>query len=225
MLHQSGLHMQSSKSHPLSLVCTFIGALLFCPIDTLSQAKSTLVSRDTLTTLSGSVYDLFTREPVPDATIQIADSRNLTSSDSTGAFAIHNLPPGCYTVRIRCLGYFRISIDSVRTPQVKPLHLGLRARLIHQDTEGVAEIAREDIAQGRVQIRIAGLIAIRDTLKEAAIRRIEARYGFQSVYSGCTDVIADLYNRTVYQYLDSLNGNGWRDKFEKEVQAVRTRKK
>jgi hypothetical protein len=63
--------------------------------------------------LSGTLKDATTNEPIPYAIIFIAPFANETCTDSAGQFVLPNLTPGYYCLTIRMIGYLRKTIHGI----------------------------------------------------------------------------------------------------------------
>ncbi len=64
-------------------------------------------------TLTGTVSDRRTRQPLPAVSVQLLPTTKGVSTDSRGFFDFHNLPGGVYTLRLSSVGYR--SVDTTLT--------------------------------------------------------------------------------------------------------------
>lgn len=77
-------------------------------------------------TLSGTIVEQSSQEPLPGAHILLTDSRNATVSDKDGMFVFESLPAGTYALSVSYLGYETLEIE-VELREVTFLRLELRA--------------------------------------------------------------------------------------------------
>jgi hypothetical protein len=104
-----------------SLVTPVITVVLsFVLLGQLSAQTSTQISTQTPTTtptqtVRGTVLNSATQQPIPGATVRIAELAKGTNARPDGTFAIKTIPSGRYTVRVSALGYEPYSAPVVVT--------------------------------------------------------------------------------------------------------------
>ncbi len=64
-------------------------------------------------TLRGKVYDLHSKDALPEASVQLKGTEYGTSSDDQGVFRFDNLPVGRYRVQVTFVGYDTLLIEEV----------------------------------------------------------------------------------------------------------------
>ncbi len=75
--------------------------------------------------LSGSVRDARTSQPIPDAIVQLVEARRIVASGQDGSWSFDNVANGTYSIRARRLGYEEIVI-SVRTDTMRGRSIDIR---------------------------------------------------------------------------------------------------
>ncbi len=81
--------------------------------------------------------------------------------------------------------------------------------------------AKADIAKNNPQIVYVG----ESILTPADLNKVSKKYGFEIVGLGCTlsgveQNGIDIYNSQINNYLDKLNGNGWKSEYTKEIDSL-----
>mgnify|MGYP001321684951 CR=1 FL=1 len=97
-----------AHSLPLVVLGVLAASLLF-PAESRSQSTGTI---------SGTVLDVQTREPLPLANVVIKETQRGTATDERGNFTIADLPPGSYTLVVSIVGHLTREIPGV---SVSPL--------------------------------------------------------------------------------------------------------
>ena len=92
-------------SSRLALFCLFVGFILVQSPFAAQSAVLSLDERPVTGSLTGSVTDISTAQPLAGANILIENSEWGAASDSWGKFRIPDVPVGSYTVRIEMMGY------------------------------------------------------------------------------------------------------------------------
>lgn len=74
-------------------------------------------------TLSGFVTDAQTGEPLPGATVKLEGTNRGAAIDTTGFFAIEDIPPKSYTIAVSFVGYqpetrYNVEVNSGRNPDL-----------------------------------------------------------------------------------------------------------
>ncbi len=59
----------------------------------------------TAQTLTGTVTDAETSEPLPFTSVYLSNTTYATDSDTTGAYTLAGIPAGRYTLAVRVVGY------------------------------------------------------------------------------------------------------------------------
>lgn len=85
--------------------------------------------------------------------------------------------------------------------------------------------AKKDIKKGKVQILETGLILPEPNVdwekKQEAGKIAEHEFGYKTIYLGCTVTHGiEIYNSTVEDYLEKVNGKNWRTKKRKIVDSI-----
>lgn len=91
----------------------------------------------------GKVVDATSNEPIEYATIAVLRIRDSSavgvgSTNSDGSFAVQNIPPGRYVVKISFVGYKNYFVDSLRVTPGQPVHLGTIS--LHSTAEEIGEV-------------------------------------------------------------------------------------
>ena len=132
----------------------------------------------------------------------------LIRSDERGVAYFKDVPPGRYRLKVSLKGYFPEFIDSLtlHADSVVPKSLQL------YPYNGVTEYdAYDDLAKGIVRI-------FRSEWFLGPGVYVSSKYGFRIELKCCdTTFKFDRYNNVVYEYLDSLNGPGWYDKYMRDL--------
>lgn len=84
---------------------TFFLMKKYLPLLAFAFAFPLLLTAQNSGTLSGSVIDRNSQQPVPGATVELAPAGIRTITDSVGNFFLQNLPPATYSVRVTAVGY------------------------------------------------------------------------------------------------------------------------
>ncbi|MGC8802905.1 MAG: carboxypeptidase regulatory-like domain-containing protein, partial [Bacteroidales bacterium] len=86
---------------------------------TISAQRPTAYGGEERSSIAGKVVDASSNEPIEFAIIAVLRSRDSSavgvgSTTSDGSFAVQNIPPGRYRVKISFVGYKNHVVDSVR---------------------------------------------------------------------------------------------------------------
>lgn len=164
------------------------------------------------TKITGNVKSLKYQEPIIGATVVLDSSSYETLTDINGDFTITNVTPGIHKLKISYLLYETQIIDHIviNKGETKSFNIDLE--------EWGKSDAENDIKNGDVKILVEGMIV---TCKPAeVINELCRQYGFKYEYTGCVIIGVDNYNKRVYEYLDQLNGTGWREDFETRLKDL-----
>lgn len=161
--------------------------------------------------VSGRVLDSQTKAGIQFADVIIINTLFSASTDSSGYFTINGIKEGDYEFSVNCIGYrgitknFSLSSDSINYIKIE-LEYGTQT----------ASDARKDIQNGIIRLYLFGWPIYSPKYLELA-----EKYGFEIGFTGCYPAIVEPYNEVMYEYLETKYGNGWREKFEKEMLEIR----
>jgi hypothetical protein len=121
------------------------------------QAHS-LYAQGSQATLQGTVRDELTREPLEGAQVLVVEAQKGALTDSAGRFAIRDLAPGTYSVRVQMIGYADLTLYEVRvqTGGNTPLTLDVRPTAETQEVVINAQVFSRS-SQELVSTRSIGL--------------------------------------------------------------------
>ena len=192
-------------------------------IELLPFCAATAQGARTINTIYGVLLERDSAESVIGAQVKLPGLGLSTKSDLEGNFKFVNLPPGIYSVIVSDSDLWESThVDSIVVPREdRPLIFFLRERPI---CDGEA-MALKDLAHGIVILRAPGMIGLPRGWDSTEERRIELKYGFMTYESGCTDFCFSEYNKVVDKYLDYRNGPGWRERYSREIEEYRNRKR
>ncbi|MGC8824098.1 MAG: TonB-dependent receptor domain-containing protein [Bacteroidales bacterium] len=110
---------------------------------TISAQRPTAYGGGERSSIAGKVVDASSNEPIEFAIIAVLRSRDSSavgvgSTTSDGSFAVQNIPPGRYRVKISFVGYKNHVVDSVRLMPGQTIQLGTIA--LHSTTEEIGEV-------------------------------------------------------------------------------------
>jgi len=191
----------------MKVTITFLAINLFSLPLTFAQIKC-----DTCATIKGIVLDEKTIEPLIGANVILLNTNRGAATDINGFFIINNIPLGTYSVRASYIGYSSQIKDSVVLKSHDTLSITFEL------VTGWGGDAREDIRNGIVRILIGGLPVFCASFDE--VNELCSEYGFEYELMGCMFFGREKYNEQVYNYLDSLNGVGWREQFDKDMDEL-----
>lgn len=103
--------MKQIQTHIHALLITL---LLFIVAGTAATAQGII---------TGSVLDRATQEPVLGATVTVLDTKFGAVTDLEGKYAIRNIPPGSYRIRVSSIGYEPVVVSDVVVDRAKPVVL------------------------------------------------------------------------------------------------------
>jgi hypothetical protein len=160
----------------------------------------------------GKVADARTGKLLDDAIIWTAPQSTSTRTDSKGAYSIPRVPLGIYSIKAYAFEYEE---DSACSISILPNTIDTVDFKVY--SIGTSE-ARKDIAKGIIQLGVMGLV-IR-TIPEKIENKLTLKYGFIYNNNNFADRYIPGYNETVLEYLDKLNGKGWKLKFDREYDSL-----
>jgi len=109
-------------------------------------------------TLSGTITDASTHQPLPFINIILKGTRIGGSTDSQGKYSVKNIPPGTYVVMIAAVGYKTVEMNDI---------------VINDDRQFDAELTLSEVSLGEVSVYGASLRPERITNAPAAVSVIE----------------------------------------------------
>lgn len=183
---------------------------LFLPF-TFAQRTST-ANCDTYVTIKGIVLDEETKGPLIGANVSLINTNYGAATDINGFFIIKNVPCGTYSIRASYIAYNTQVKDSVILNSNDTLVIDFELYM------GWDKDAYDDIKKGIVRILVGGLPVFCTSFDE--INDLCKEYGFRYEIMGCSFFGGGRYNDQVYEYLDSLNGVGWREQFDKDMNEL-----
>jgi hypothetical protein len=132
----------------------------------------------------------------------------LIKSDEHGVVSFKSVPRGLYRLKVSLKGYFPEFIDSLMIHADSVVSKSLQM----YPYNGVTEYdAYEDLAKGIVRL-------FRSEWLLGPGVYVSAKYGFRIELKCCDSTFKfDRYNNVVYEYLDSLNGPGWYEKYMRDL--------
>ena len=161
--------------------------------------------------IKGSLTDYETKFPIESAFVSLENTSFLTTSDSAGQFSLFRVPPGKYQLSVLGIGY-RKEVREILIAADSSVILNFQLTDASAFTE---EDARRDLARGVVRIWLNAWPIIPNGLTS-----LTESYGFKYEFTGCWPRSVDRYNKTIYDYLDSLHGgSNWQKKF-KDAEAL-----
>lgn len=118
--------------------------IVFLIIASIGFACST--SAQITQTIRGVVTDAVTREPLPFATVQVADMKDrICITDSLGKFQIKNVTVGRHSVRCQYVGFQTVDLNDVLVTSAKETTIDVR---LHEDQTTLADvIVRPNLAK------------------------------------------------------------------------------
>jgi hypothetical protein len=165
-------------------------------------------------TIRGRVFEAETGEGLWGAIVVFQGSRYGDVAKEDGRFFVNAVLPGVYTVVASCVGWDKAEKTiTVRGGDTITIDLAL-------EPWGTRE-AHEDISAGRAKIRWYGLLVRAVPLwMRAQEDSVTKKYGFTYEEMGCRIRVGDGYNDVVSQYLDKRNGEGWRERLDREYHLL-----
>ena len=167
---------------------------------------------DTCATIKGIVLDKEFKEPLIGANVILLDTNLGAVTDIEGLYIIKNIPRGTYSVRASYVGYNTQVKDNFVLKSNDTLSIAFELPV------GWDKDAYDNINNGIVRILVGGLVAYCAPFDE--VNDLCREYGFEYQLMGCSFFYGERYNEQVYEYLDSLNGVGWREQFDKEMDEL-----
>ena len=162
--------------------------------------------------IKGNVIDYETKEPLIGVTVVLDSNTYETSTDIYGDFIINKVESGYYKLKFEYILYETQILDSIE------LKAG-ETKTINIEMKGWGKLeAEKDINNGNVMILVEGLVALCKPLD--IINELCKEYGFKYELTGCVPIGVSRYNARVYDYLDELNGEGWKDKFKEKLDEL-----
>lgn len=161
------------------------------------------------TRITGNVKSLVWKEQIIGATVVLDSSDDKILTDFDGNFTITNIKPGTHKLTISYLLHETQIIDSIEinNGETKTLNIEMQ--------EWGKSAAEKDIKNGNIQILIGGMVAFCADFDK--VNEICKEFGFEYVLMGCGFLETETYNKIVYKYLDEVNGECWREKFDKRM--------
>ena len=104
-------------------------------------------------TLSGRIFDAYSLESLPGASISISPGNLGAAADSSGRFFIEDLDPGYYQLLVSYIGYEETRITDIWIRNGNPVELEIAmTRQVSQLTEVVVRGRQEQLELGRLSI-------------------------------------------------------------------------
>ncbi|HMD13038.1 MAG TPA: carboxypeptidase-like regulatory domain-containing protein [Bacteroidota bacterium] len=207
------------------IIPIFIFLLWASVLNYIAFSQSSNQQTQSLFTVSGTVIDLTTKEPIINATVMI--EKKGTTTDSSGHFIFNGIPVGKHRIAAASWFPYSFAADSISVPFNGIFTISLSFTHCHT----YEEIARRDIDSGHVYLRQASGLTTTNHPPEdsnllSAIKSLKARFGFETWDTGCIhDPCDQFYNKIVNSYLDKRNGKDWHDQYEKELAEILANKK
>jgi hypothetical protein len=170
---------------------------------------------DSCATLFGKVLDSNTKEPLVGANVLLELPDLGAATDIDGHYIIKNIRSGMYNIKCSYIGYMTQIVDSVLLASFEKKEINIE---MVDEGEGLALEADEDIKNGDIKILIGGLPVFCAPFDE--VNDLCEEYGFKYELMGCSFLWTSKYNEKVYKYLDEINGEGWKERFEKELDEL-----
>jgi hypothetical protein len=182
-------------------------ALLFGVLFTANCLKAQNVTKDL--TIFGQVKVLVGKEvtkPLEYVWIEIKELKNITLADSLGHFKLNIKRPGAYKINLRGIGYQNCDTTINLQPE-DSLNIYIKVA----DCNINDTTAKHDIKKEKIQLLLVGGIVPTRLNNQ---NEFEKKYGLKYIDYGdqlpaSLECLA-LYNRTIFEYLDSQFGKSWR---------------
>jgi len=173
-------------------------------------------------TVIGKIIDEDNGLPLRYAAVTVSGTGRGAVSNQEGIFLIDSIPAGMYALRASLIEYRGQQKDSVRVLSGQTTQVSFS--LVNQRPDSLTWVMRanKDIARGEIHLLTCGLMIL--SVPESVLTYVANKYGFHyqdertDSNDGC-----QIYNEVVYKYLDKLNGNGWRKRFELELKSYERR--
>jgi hypothetical protein len=169
-------------------------------------------------TIVGTVVDHRSGESLYSVNIVIDGTYLGAATNLDGYYSILNVPAGIYGLKASMIGYAPQRRDSVLVRLGDTVHVDFRMR----DMCAVwADIARKDLAEGKVRLLSGGLTVF--TVPRDEVDKLTRKYGFVYDLMGCTFMCEQEYNEVVMKYLEARNGVDWWERYIRESEALQKR--
>lgn len=189
---------------------------MFLILNCFTDVNSQIISKyDSCATLVGKIVDANTKEPLVGASVVLLSISKGAATDNNGNYFILDIMPGLYNIEFSDLGYSKRIIENVL---LKPKEKKTINFELPDWADDLALQADEDIKNGKIQILVGGMVAFCGDFDE--VNEICKEFGFEYVIMGCGFLWESKYNEKVYKYLDEVNGDCWREKFEKRMKEL-----
>jgi len=169
----------------------------------------------------GTIDEYPTNQPVPYTNISLLNNEdslvNGTVSDFEGNYKINKIPFGKYSLEITQLGYLDQKISDVEIRNGENLRIDISLKDYSYQYE---ETAKQEIANGDVEIWLGGLINNPSKIPDSLANSIHKKYGFRLVLIGCDPTGEDKHNAIIKEYLDKRNGENWEEKMNAELEVL-----
>lgn len=168
-----------------------------------------------LGTITGIVTDEESGKPIVGAAVTVAGSQYGTYTDPHGNYQF-SIPRGYAKLIFSMIGYVGKVIDSVNVVHRHPVRIDCKLSNRTPDSLFWQTKAKTDIGAGDVHFMSWGLALPCD---KSLFDSINSKYGFKYIDQGGPVNILEgrVYNQVVEAYLDSVNGRGWRERYNQEL--------
>lgn len=138
--------------------------------------------------ISGIVIDAKTKAPLAGVNVSIVNTNKGSATDTKGYFAILNVPPGTYDIRVSMIGYAKTTITNVRVNIDLTTTVNVELTEESLEVEGVTIIAERPVIQkdiassqsnlGREEIEVLPAVSVDEVVAmEAGVRGLTIRGG------------------------------------------------
>lgn len=150
-------------------------------------------------------------------------------TNSDGEFEVKNLNEGIYEIQIRFNRFLKAD-TVIQLTGKKKIEIEIDDRYLakYLDSTEIAklphnrDIAKRDIEKGEIKVLSFGL----QFLSQNELDSITTKYGFK--YFAVAGCVVDAYeykaieeyNSVVYDYLERLNGPGWKQKLNTDIKTM-----
>ena len=156
------------------------------------------------------VFYLEREDELMDSMMIIFDINELLYSDMQGKIVIKNIKPGYHSLTCEKNNIIVI-IDSILLDS--PIMSIRLYDYMFEPHKNLIDRANYDIQSKQIKILEGGFLRLKDyTDSEKAFQN---KYGIEFFNGGCDPTDLWLYNNKIFNYLDSLYGNGWREDYKK----------
>lgn len=196
-------------------IAKFLLITLCLSLNIYPQFKSLSKCDSNCARITGRVIDSYTKEPLGFANILLDSTTIGAFVNEDGYYTVENIPPGLYRVKFSSIGYLTQAIDSVLLEPKAEKIINIE---MSDWGEEWALRAKEDIENDEIMILQGGLLVYCAPVDE--INKVCEEFGFRYEPMGCTFEWEHRYNEIVYEYLDKVNGQGWKEKFDKRMKEL-----